>query len=75
MSNFPSIDGHEAIARFEAFGFRVVRNASSHYILKKEGHQRLLSIPVHGRKALKWGLLHSQIKAAGLTAEQFFERQ
>jgi len=71
MSSVPSISGAEAVRAFEAVGFQHVRTAGSHYILKKPGNRYLLSIPIHGSKALGKGLLKSQIFAAGLTMEEF----
>jgi predicted RNA binding protein YcfA (HicA-like mRNA interferase family) len=71
MSSLPSVTGKEAIAAFERNGFAVVRVSSSHHIMKKEGHPNNLSIPVHGNQTLKAGLLRGQIKAAGLTVEEF----
>jgi hypothetical protein len=39
--------------------------------MKREGTPSLLSVPVHGAKAVGVGLLKSQIEVAGLTVEQF----
>jgi predicted RNA binding protein YcfA (HicA-like mRNA interferase family) len=72
MSNLPSIDGNEAIKAFEKAGFVLVRiSKSSHHILKKQGHEFLLSVPVHTGKNLKPGLLRALIRDAGLTVEGF----
>ena len=73
MSKLPSIDGHQAIAEFEKFGFSVVRITGSHHMMKKQGHRFILAVPVHGHKALKPGTLRGLIKAAGLTPEAMFD--
>ncbi|MCK6446191.1 MAG: type II toxin-antitoxin system HicA family toxin [Planctomycetes bacterium] len=56
---------------FKAHGYVVARITASHYIMHKPGEVFALSIPVHGHKTLKPGLLRSQIRTAGLTVEQF----
>ena len=72
MSDLPSISGTQAIEVFAAAGFRVVRiSKSSHHIMKKDGHQFNLSVPVHGNKNLKPGTLRGLIRASGLTIDDF----
>jgi predicted RNA binding protein YcfA (HicA-like mRNA interferase family) len=73
MSKLPAVTGQEAISAFESFGFQVVRTTASHHIMKKSGHRYLLSIPVHGSKCVSDGVLRSQIRAAGLTREEFIK--
>jgi predicted RNA binding protein YcfA (HicA-like mRNA interferase family) len=65
------VTGDEAVAAFAKADFKHVRTQGSHKILSKAGHPLLLSIPCHGNKALKPGLLRGQIRKAGLTVEQF----
>ena len=72
MPELPAVDGRTAIRAFGHAGFVLVRIAkSSHHILKREGFPRLLSIPVHGTKPLKPGLLRGLIRDAGLTVDEF----
>lgn len=71
MSKLPRITGEEAKKAFEQFGFEEVRRSGSHCIMKKEGHEKLLSIPMHRRKTLGVGLLKSLIDAAGIETEEF----
>lgn len=73
MSELPRITGEAAVKAFEKAGFSVCRISGSHHIMKKEGYPKRLSIPVHSGKIIGKGLLNSQIKAAGLTVEQFKE--
>jgi predicted RNA binding protein YcfA (HicA-like mRNA interferase family) len=54
MSELPAISGMQAIAAFCADGFVLDRiSKSSHHILKKAGHEFVLSVPVHGNNSLK----------------------
>ena len=43
----------------------------SHVKLTKEGNPNILSIPVHGGKPIKIGLLKDQIRKSGLTEDEF----
>ncbi|MCC7475557.1 MAG: type II toxin-antitoxin system HicA family toxin [Pirellulales bacterium] len=72
MFELPAITGKQAIKAFEADGWYVARvSKSSHHVMKKDGRVHLLTIPVHGNKNLKAGLLRAQIRLAELTVEQF----
>lgn len=71
MPKLPRITGKEAVKAFERAGFHVIRTAGSHKILKKDGHQNRLSVPVHAGKTLGRGLLADLIEKAGLTVDQF----
>ena len=71
MPEIPRITGKAAVRAFEKAGFTVDRVTGSHHIMKKSGHPNRLSIPVHAGKTIGKGLLAAQIKAAGLTLEQF----
>jgi predicted RNA binding protein YcfA (HicA-like mRNA interferase family) len=71
MPKVPRITGTDAVRAFAKAGFRHERTNGSHYILKKEGHPYLLSIPMHRGRTVGTGLLKSQIEAAGLTVEEF----
>ena len=73
MCSLPAISGKTAIAAFSKAGFVVKRVTASHHIVKKDGHRVLLSIPVHGNKALKPGTLRALIRDAGLTVAEFVE--
>jgi len=74
MSELPAVTGKEAIAAFSKVGFYVERiSKSSHYIMKKDGHRYLLTVPVHGKKTLKRGTLRKLIKAADISVKRFVE--
>ena len=71
MSSLPSVTGKEAIKAFSKVGFAVVRIEGAHHIMKKAGHKYLLSVPVHGKQAVKRGTLRKLIADAGLTVDEF----
>ena len=58
------LSGREAVWAFEALGWQVARQSSSHIILVKPGHRATLSVPDH-RQVAK-GTLRSLIRQAGL---------
>ena len=71
MSRLPSITGSEVIRVFEKLGFTEDRARGSHHVLKREGHPYLLTVPVHGNRAIKPGTLRALIRLAGITVEEF----
>jgi len=57
-----------ALARLvERQGWALLRVHGSHHIYGKAGSVVRLSIPIHGNKPLKTGLLRHLLKAAGIT--------
>ncbi|QHV97907.1 type II toxin-antitoxin system HicA family toxin [Spirosoma endbachense] len=52
----------ELIRKAEDNGWREVRRVGSHRIFKKEGKVLILSVPDHGHKDLKPGLLGKLLK-------------
>lgn len=73
MCKLPVVTGHDAIKAFQRAGFEVARTAGSHHILCKTGHVFLLTVPVHGRKALTRGTLRRLIRDSGLSVAEFNE--
>lgn len=69
MSELPRVTGEQAVKAFTSAGFALDRIRGSHHILKR-GSLRL-TIPVHKGKIVGAGLLLSQIRAAGLTKDEF----
>jgi len=63
----------KVIKAFERAGWTSLGQKGSHVVLTKEGNPNILSIPVHKGRPIKQGLLLNQIKAAGLTKEEFLE--
>jgi predicted RNA binding protein YcfA (HicA-like mRNA interferase family) len=72
-SKVPQVTGEEAIKAFGGAGYALDRIKGSHRILKHPERRERLSIPVHAGKTLGIGLLRSQIRAAGLTVEEFID--
>lgn len=56
----------ELIKRLEAAGWIEERQSGSHRVFKKPNVQKLISVPDHGKKDLKPGLLNKLLKQAGL---------
>jgi len=71
MDGLHNLKPERVIKAFERAGWMVRNQTGSHVILKKDGEPNLLTIPVHKGKPIKKGLLVAQIKAAGLTIEEF----
>ena len=60
-----SVSGRE-LARFgESHGWQLLRIHSSYHVYGKSGSIVRLSIPIHGNKPLKIGLLKHLLKMAG----------
>ena len=47
MASLPVLNGRQVVAIFESFGWKVVRQSSSHVIMTKEGEIATLSISDH----------------------------
>ena len=71
MTKLPRWPGKEIIKIFKKAGWRLDRIEGSHHILVKEGFDTILSVPVHGTKPIKVGLLKGLINDAGLTNVEF----
>lgn len=71
MGKLPIIPGKKVIKAFESDGWYVANHEGSHVTLKKKGMVCNLSIPVHGNKNVKRGLLRKQIAKSGLTVDEF----
>ena len=61
-----SFSGKEFCKLLEKHGWQSLRIQGSHHIYGKPGVDIRLSIPVHGNKSLKTGLLRRMLKMAGL---------
>ena len=69
MASLPVLSGKEVVRVFERFGWKVVRQSSSHIILTKDGEIATLSVPDH--KEVAKGTLRSLVRAANLTIDEF----
>ena len=59
-----SVSGRELARLVERSGWQLLRVNGSHHIYGKAGSVVRLSIPIHGNKALKTGLLRHLLKMA-----------
>ncbi len=65
-----AVSGRELARIIERHGWVLQRIHSSHHIYVKPGRNVRLSIPIHGNRPLKIGLLSHLVKAAGLSDEE-----
>ena len=61
-----SVSGKELGRLLERHGWTLLRIHGSHHIYGKCGSTARLSVPIHGNKPLKIGLLKHLLKMAGL---------
>lgn len=61
------ISGKQLARLLEKHGWQLLRIQGSHHIYGKTGRIERLSVPVHGDRPLKMGLLHHLLRLAGLT--------
>jgi len=61
-----AISGRELVKILERHGWTLLRIHGSHHIYGKPGSIVRLSVPVHGNRPLKVGLLRHLLKMAGL---------
>jgi predicted RNA binding protein YcfA (HicA-like mRNA interferase family) len=59
-----AISGREFARIIERRGWVLLRVNGSHHIYGKPGSARRISLPIHGNRALKIGLLQSVMKLA-----------
>ena len=62
-----ALSGKELARILERHGWTLLRVHGSHHIYGKPGSVVRLSIPIHGNKSLKAGLLRHILKTAGLS--------
>ncbi len=63
-----AVSGKAFAGIIERHGWKLLRVHGSHHIYGKSGSVVRLSIPIHGNKPLKAGLLNHLMKLAGLSA-------
>ena len=64
-----SLSGKDLAKLVEAGGWSLKRISGSHHIYSKSGSKVRLSIPIHGNRPLKVGLLKHLLKLAGLESK------
>jgi len=60
------VSGRELARILEKNGWKLARIRGSHHVYIKEGRIERISIPIHGNKPLKMGLLRHFLKLAGI---------
>ena len=66
-----SVSGKELAKVLERHGWKLLWVHGSHHIYGKAKSIVRLSVPIHGNKILKLGLLTHLLKIAGLSEEDF----
>jgi predicted RNA binding protein YcfA (HicA-like mRNA interferase family) len=61
-----AISGRDFARLVERHGWRLLRISGSHHIYGKPGSPLRLSIPIHGHRPLKVGLMRHLAKLAGI---------
>lgn len=64
------LSGKELCRLLEQHGWTLKRMASSHHVYGKPGSEYRLSVPVHGNRNLKRGLLRHLLKLAGIPVDE-----
>lgn len=65
------VSGKQLCQVLEKHGWTLQRIRGSHHIYGTPGNPAILSVPVHGNRDLKRGLLRQLMKDAGLTEDDF----
>ena len=65
-----SVSGREFARLIERQGWQLLRVNGSHHVYGKAGSVVRLSVPIHGNKALKTGLLRHLLKAGGIAENE-----
>jgi predicted RNA binding protein YcfA (HicA-like mRNA interferase family) len=60
------LSGRQFCRLLERNGWSLLRIDGSHHVYGKPGHRARISVPVHGKAALKRGLQHRLMKLAGI---------
>jgi predicted RNA binding protein YcfA (HicA-like mRNA interferase family) len=65
-----ALSGKELARLLEQRGWELRRIHGSHHIFVKPGNEARLSVPIHGNRSLKTGLLRHLLKQAGILEEE-----
>ncbi len=68
-----SISGKQLAKLLERNGWILLRIQGSHHIYGQPGMSVRISVPIHGNKSLKIGLLRYLLKKAGLEKDNKFQ--
>ncbi len=65
-----SISGKKFAKLLERYGWILLRVNGSHHIYGKPGNIQRISVPLHGNKTLKTGLLKHFLKVSGISEDE-----
>ena len=65
-----SISGKKFAKLLESKGWILLRVNGTHHIFGKPGNTQRISVPLHGNKALKTGLLRHFFKVSGISEDE-----
>lgn len=65
-----SISGKKFTKLLERNGWILLRVNGSHHIYGKPGNIQRISVPIHGNKTLKTGLLKHFLKVSGISEDE-----
>ena len=67
-----SISGKKFSKLLERHGWKLARIKGSHYVYIKPGETARISVPIHGNKDLKLGLLKHLLKVAEINEDELY---
>lgn len=73
MAGIHNLKPERVIKAFEKAGWENLGREGKHFKLRQIGNPNILSVPVHGGKPIKAGLLRGLLKKANLTEEEFLK--
>jgi predicted RNA binding protein YcfA (HicA-like mRNA interferase family) len=65
-----SISGRDLCSILEKKGWQLKKIHGSHHVYMMTGKKERISVPVHGNKDLKMGMLRSIMKIAGISEDE-----
>jgi predicted RNA binding protein YcfA (HicA-like mRNA interferase family) len=65
-----SISGKKLAKLLERNGWILLRVNGSHHVYGKQGNAQRISVPIHGNKVLKTGLLKYFLKVSGISEDE-----
>ena len=71
MPKFPRVNARATIAALRRAGFEEMRTDGSHTFMVHHRRRRSAVVPEHGGRDLSVGTLHSILRQAGLSVEEF----
>ena len=69
----PALKPHLLVKALNKLEFYETRQTGSHIILANKNVKKIISVPIHGNKDIKKGLLRSIIRQTNLTVKDFLE--